>query len=147
LVEILVLQASAYQQQGDTPQALAALERAITIAAPEGYVRVFVEGGAPLADLLRRIVPRASAPDFVQQLLAALGVGEAAPASPLAEPLTDRETEVLHLLGAGYTNQAIADALFVTINTVKKHTNNIYGKLGVHSRTQAVVRAQELGLL
>jgi LuxR family maltose regulon positive regulatory protein len=147
LVEILVLQASAYQQQGDTPQALAALERAIAIAAPEESMRVFVAGGAPVAELLRRIAPRTIAPDFVQRLLAAPGADEAAPASPLAEPLTDREAEVLHLLGAGYTNQAIADALFVTINTVKKHTNNIYGKLGVHSRTQAVVRAQEVGLL
>ncbi len=147
LVEILVLQASAYQQQGDTPQALTALERAIIIAAPEGYMRVFVAGGAPVAELLRRSASRSTAPDYAQRLLDALGADEAVSASPLVEPLTDRETEVLHLLGAGYTNQVIADALFITINTVKKHTNNIYGKLGVHSRTQAVVRAQELGLL
>jgi LuxR family maltose regulon positive regulatory protein len=147
LVEILTLQAAAYQQLGDIPTALTALERAIAIAAPEGYARIFVEGGAPLADLLRRITPRSIVPDVVQRWVGAHGTGEAMPASPLTEPLTDRETEVLHLLGAGYTNQAIADALFVTINTVKKHTNNIYGKLGVHSRTQAVVSAQDLGLL
>jgi LuxR family maltose regulon positive regulatory protein len=151
LVEILALQASAYQQHGDSPKALTVLEQAIAIAAPEGYVRIFVEGGAPLADLLRRVATQAIAPDFVQRLTNALGMDgadrSAQPVSPLVESLTDRETEVLQLLGAGQTNQAIADALFITINTVKKHTTNIYGKLGVHSRTQAVVRAQELGLL
>ena len=65
----------------------------------------------------------------------------------LAEPLTPRELEVLHLLGEGYSNRDIAEALVITVNGVKKHASNIYGKLGVHSRTQAVVRARELGLL
>jgi LuxR family maltose regulon positive regulatory protein len=103
--------------------------------------------------LLRQAAARGLTPQYVRELLEALGEGEtvAAPwppsASPLIEPLTPRELEVLHLLGEGCSNREIAEALVITLNGVKKHTSNIYGKLGVHSRTQAVVRAQELGLL
>jgi LuxR family maltose regulon positive regulatory protein len=159
LIEILVLQAVAWQGQGDTARALTALERALTIGESEGYVRVFVEHGEPMATLLEQAAARGIAPgiapDYVARLLEALGVEADEPTpppaprsrSPLIEPLTDRETEVLRLLGEGYSNRQIADALFITLNTVKKHTSNIYGKLGVRSRTQAVVRAQELGLL
>jgi LuxR family maltose regulon positive regulatory protein len=155
LIEILVLQAVALREQGDTARALTALEKALTIGEPEGYVRVFVEHGEPMARLLRQAAARGIAPDYVRRLLVALGAkAEDTPspppardASPLVEPLTGRETEVLHLLGEGYSNRQIAEELFITLNTVKKHTSNIYGKLGVRSRTQAVVRAQELGLL
>jgi LuxR family maltose regulon positive regulatory protein len=155
LIQILVLRAVAWQQQGDVGRALAALEKALTIGEPEGYVRVFVEPGEPMAALLQRVTARRTAPDYVSRLLVALKAKEkeveAAPSSPstsgLVETLTRRETEVLQLLGKGYSNQQIAEALVVTLNTVKKHTTNVYGKLGVHSRTQAVVRAQELGLL
>jgi LuxR family maltose regulon positive regulatory protein len=155
LIEILVLQAVAWQGQGDTARALTALERALTLGEPEGYVRIFVEHEQPMARLLAQAAARGTAPDYVGRLLDALGAGSAeiAPTlappgpSPLIEPLTDRETEVLRLLGEGHSNRQIADALFITLNTVKKHTSNIYGKLGVRSRTQAVVRAQELGLL
>jgi LuxR family maltose regulon positive regulatory protein len=155
LIEILSLQALAWQAQGEVSQALVALEEALALGEAEGYVRVFVDGGAPLAALLRQAAARGITPQYVGELLEALGEGvaEAAPApSPpgapsLVEPLTSRELEVLHLLGAGYTNRQIADALVISLNGVKKHNSNIYGKLGVHSRTQAVVRAQELGLL
>jgi len=151
LIEILVLQAVAWQGLGDTARALTALERALTLGEPEGYVRVFMEHGEPMARVLRKAVRRNIAPDYVSRLLDALGVEAEEPAptspSPLFEPLTDREVEVLRLLGEGYSNRQIADALFITLNTVKKHTSNIYGKLGVRSRTQAVVRAQKLGLL
>jgi LuxR family maltose regulon positive regulatory protein len=155
VIEILVLQAVALREQGDTARALTALEKALTIGEPEGYVRVFVEHGEPMARLLRQAAARGIAPDYVRRLLVALEAkAEDTPspppardASPLVEPLTGRETEVLHLLGEGYSNRQIAEELFITLNTVKKHTSNIYGKLGVRSRTQAVVRAQELGLL
>ncbi|MEJ2209918.1 MAG: LuxR C-terminal-related transcriptional regulator [Anaerolineae bacterium] len=165
LVEILSLQAAAHQARGDTAAAAAALERALTLAGPEGQVRAFVEAsgaGAPLAPLLRRAAGRGVVPQHVARLLVALGAGAAeagadvpdpapapapAGAPPLVEPLTERELEVLRLMAAGQAHAEIAAALVISINTVKKHAAGIYGKLGVHSRTQAVVRAQELGLL
>jgi LuxR family maltose regulon positive regulatory protein len=155
LIEILALQAVAWQTQGNTARAVSALERALSLGEAEGYMRVFVEQGEPMATLLEHVAAGGTAREYVTRLLDALGVEAEEPApppappspSPLVEPLTDRETEVLRLLGEGYSNRQIADALFITLNTVKKHTSNIYGKLGVRSRTQAVVRAQELGLL
>jgi LuxR family maltose regulon positive regulatory protein len=154
-IEILCLQAVAQQAQGDTAGAQAALEKALALGEAEGYVRAFVDGGAPMAGLLRQAAARGVAPHYVHALLEALGGGETGAATaplpsgtlPLVEPLTPRELEVLQLLGEGRSNREIAEALVITVNGVKKHTSNIYGKLGVHSRTQAVVRAQELGLL
>ena len=155
LIEALALQAVARQAHGDTSGALTALERALALGEPEGYVRVFVEQGARMASLLQRAAAHGVAPDYVRQLLAALEaegaagapVNSVASTRSLVEPLTGREMEVLHLLGEGRSNREIAEALVITVNGVKKHASNIYGKLGVHSRTQAVVRAQELGLL
>ncbi len=155
LIEILALQAVARQLRADTDQALIALEKALAIGEPEGYVRVFVELGIPMARLLGQAAVRSIAPDYVSRLLAALDVGEQesapAPVRPstpsLVEPLTSRELEVLGLICEGYSNQEISDALVITLNTVKKHASNIYGKLGVRSRTRAAARAQELGLL
>jgi LuxR family maltose regulon positive regulatory protein len=158
LIRILVLRSLALRQRGDDDAALDALKEALRRGAPEGYVRVFKEHGEELASLLQRAAARDVAPDYARKLLAALEergqkpvATPAIPApsvpSPLAEPLTDRELEVLQHLGVGASNRQIADALVITLNTVKKHTSNIYGKLGVSSRTQAVVRAQELGLL
>jgi LuxR family maltose regulon positive regulatory protein len=155
LIEILALQAVARQVQGDTTHALIALEKALTMGEPEGYVRVFVEQGAPMAALLRQAAARGIAPDYVSGPLAAFGAEEKEsalaslpPSTPsIAESLTSREIEVLQLIGEGHSNQEIAKALVITLNTVKKHTSGIYGKLGVHSRTQALARAQELGLL
>jgi LuxR family maltose regulon positive regulatory protein len=146
VIWILALQASALQAQGEVDQALAVLERALTLAEPEGYVRTFIDEGAPLAALLRTAASRGVAPDYVGQLLAAFG--EAALPSPfLIEPLSERELEVLRLLAAGLSNREIATELFLAVGTVKKHTSNIYGKLSVHKRTQAVARARELGLV
>jgi len=155
LIEILALQAIAQQLQGDTAQALNALEKALTLGEPEGYAHVFMDLGAPMATLLQQAAARGLAPDYVSRLLAAFEIEAKGiiptslhpEATALIEPLTERELEVLHLIGTGYTNRDIAAALVITLNTVKKHTSGIYGKLGVHSRTQAVARAQELGLL
>jgi LuxR family maltose regulon positive regulatory protein len=155
LIEILALQVVARQHQGDTAQALSGLEMALALGAPEGHLRVFVDLGEPLATLLQQAAARAVAPDYVSRIIAALGAGERKSASAslyasapsLVEPLTARELEVLQLIGEGYSNQQIATALVITLNTVKKHASGIYGKLGVHNRTHAVARAQELGLM
>jgi LuxR family maltose regulon positive regulatory protein len=160
LVEVLALQALAWQARGEVPEAFAALEKALALGEAEGYVRAFVDGGAPMADLLQQVAARGPAgrgyaAEYVRRLLAALGAEDAEPAAAaappgagsLVEPLTARELEVLQLLAEGRSNREIAEALVITLNGVKKHNSNIYGKLGVHSRTQAVVRAQELGLL
>lgn len=155
MIKILALQASAFQAQSDMDRAMSALERALSLAEPEGFVRTFVDEGAPMAGLLQQAAARGIAPNYVSRLLAVLGAEETGSAAtpessgaiPLIESLTARELEVLQLIGEGYSNQNIAQALVITLNTVKKHASSIYGKLGVHSRTQAVVRAQELGLL
>lgn len=170
-IQLRTQQALLLRAQGDTAQALAALQRALAAAAPEGYVRLFVDEGPAMAALLREWRGReargvgAGAADhlaqrtllaYVDRLLAAFGsdeppvaAGSALPGgrAPLIEPLTEREQEVLRLMAAGLSNQEIAERLIVAIGTVKKHSHNIYGKLGVRSRTQALLRAQELELL
>jgi len=165
VIEILILQALALQLQGATTVALAALARALALAEGEGYIRLFLDAGAPLLDVLAQIraaqqhgslaVVRAVAPAYLDRLLAACGgdvsprseVTPVPPAQPLAEPLSERELEVLHLLAAGRSNREIAQALIVALGTVKRHTNNLYGKLEVGSRTQAVAKARTLHLL
>jgi LuxR family maltose regulon positive regulatory protein len=153
LIEILALQALVHQAGRDTDRALVALEKALALGEPEGYARLFVALGAPLVPLLQQTAARGTAPGYVRRLLAALGAGEVEiPAAPggtpsLVEPLTEREREVLQLIAEGCSNREIAAALTITLNTVKKHASNVYGKLGVDSRTQAALRAQELGLL
>jgi LuxR family maltose regulon positive regulatory protein len=150
LIKILPLLALAFQAQGDVDRALSALSRALSLAEPEGYVRTFIDEGEPMARLLRLALSRGIAPDYVARLLAALGE-EAELTSPamesLVEPLTERELEVLRLIVAGLSNPEIAEELFIAVSTVKSHVNHIYGKLGVESRTQALVKAQDLGLL
>ncbi len=136
---------------------MAALERALTMAEPEGYVRTFVDEGAPMAALLRRAASRGVAPAYVSKLLDALDA-EADPkpmpadstssvAQRLEEPLSERELEVLRLVASGLSNREVAQDLVLATGTVKKHTNNIFTKLGVRSRTEAVAHARELGLL
>jgi LuxR family maltose regulon positive regulatory protein len=142
--------ALAFQAQGDVDRALSALERALSLAEPEGYVRTFIDEGEPMARLLRRALSQGIAPNYVARLLAALGE-EAELASPamesLIEPLTERELDVLRLIVAGLSNPEIAEELVIAVSTVKSHINHIYSKLGVTSRTQAVARARELRLL
>ena len=150
VLEILLLRALAFDALGDQVQALAALEQALRRAEPEGYIRLFVDEGAPLVALLLRAQARGILPDYVSSLLAAAGIQTAASSSQtseLPEPLTAREREVLRLLVAGASNAAMARDLVITVGTVKRHVNSIYGKLGVTSRTQAVARAHTLHLL
>ena len=153
VIESLVLQALAHQVKGDTGQALAALERALTLAEPEGYVRIFLDEGEPLVRLLEEAAARGIGGAFVTHLLAHRGDGLPAPpgghepAAGLVEPLSGREMEVLRFLVTHLSSTQIAEELGISANTVRFHIKNIYGKLGVHSRAEAVGAARELGLL
>ena len=150
LIQILIAQASVRQASGDEAGTLTCLEQALHLAEPEGYVRTFLEAGAGVAILLRRALDRGIAPAYVASLLAAWNKSVLAQPpldQPLIEPLTPRELEVLSLIAGGLRNQEIADQLVISLATVKRHISNIYGKLGVSHRTQAVAQAQELGLL
>ena len=148
VIEILVLRALAHQTLGDIPAALACLERALTLAEPEGYVRVFIDEGPPMAALLRAAAKQETGRNYVRRLLAA--VTETEDGSPvrqdLIEPLSERELEVLRLLGTDLDGPDIARELMVSLNTVRTHTKHIYAKLAVTSRRAAVRRAAELGL-
>jgi LuxR family maltose regulon positive regulatory protein len=149
-IEILTLQALALQTQHETAKAIIALDRALTIAEPEGYVRLFADEGPAMAQLLRHAASRNILPDYVGSLLGVIGVSAESGSrvmQALAEPLTERELEVLRLLAAGLTNREIAGELSITLSTVKAHTRRIYGKLDVRSRTHAAARAREWTLL
>jgi LuxR family maltose regulon positive regulatory protein len=151
VLEILVLRAMALEAQGNRTGALSTLERALMLAEPEGYVRLFVDEGTPMRLLLRDAQARGIVPEYVATLLAAFGEPTASrlpsKAGSLIEPLTDREREVLGLLLEGASNREIARRLVLSINTVKRHIYNLCGKLGVQSRTQAIVKARTLNLL
>lgn len=155
LIEMLVLETLAFQSQGDITHALPALEKALALARPEGYVRIFLNEGPPMARLLLQAARHGVESDYVNQLLTALRHVTAEPphasidqqAQPLVEPLSPRELEVLHLVAEGLSNREIAANLVISVRTVKKHVQNIHGKLGVQRRTQAVARARELDLL
>ena len=148
VIEILVQQALAHQARGQISAALASLQRAVTLAEPEGYVRIFADEGPPIASLLRAVAKQGTAPDYVRRLLAAANKTEdSTPASQgLIEPLSARELDVLRLLGTDLDGPEIARELVVSLNTVRTHTKNIYAKLGVNNRRAAVRRAKELDL-
>jgi LuxR family maltose regulon positive regulatory protein len=162
-VETLLLRAQLHDVHGNDRASLADVAQALELAAPEGFISLFVEGGTPIAEslavLLKRARPDSAQSEYIKAILAIFS-RQVAPQSPplkseikkqrseiLLEPLTPRELEVLHLIAAGDSNQAIADKLVITVRAVKKHTGNIYGKLNVSRRTQAVARARQLGLL
>jgi LuxR family maltose regulon positive regulatory protein len=176
VIEILVMQALAYQVQGELPLALATLERALFLAQSEGYVRIFVDEGQPMLSLLLKFRPapavgqaplikkQSSVQDhpllvYVEKLLSAFerAVEKDSISHPkkpdtigpaaLIEPLSERELEVLHLVAQGLTNHEISQRLVLALSTVKGHNLRIFGKLQVQNRTEAVTRARELGLL
>jgi LuxR family maltose regulon positive regulatory protein len=153
VLEILIVQALALHALHDHTGALTTLQRALVLAEAEGYIRLFVDEGAPMRDLLRKIRSRRITPSYVALLLAAFEPKEGTPVfSPtypdqLIEPLTPREREVLRLLTEGASNREIAHCLVLSPGTVKKYVRTICGKLGAQNRTQALVRAQTLRLL
>lgn len=149
----LTWQSLAYAGNGQMPQALASLTQALRRAAPEGYVRLFIGAGDPLIQLLHQARMAEITPDYVDRLLAHIEQTgkpqreETRAVFQMVEPLSGREMEVLILLSEGNSDKKIAAALVIARETVHKHLKNIYEKLGVHSRTEAVARARELGLL
>ena len=147
VIEILILQALAFQGKKDTNHCLAVLERALALAEPEGYVRIFLDEGESMTRLLCQVQSRQAGSNYATELLSKIGrISSMTQPSMqlLIEPLTAREVEVLKLIKAGCSNQDIAEQLFISIPTVKRHISNIYGKLGVESRTQAVAIGKEL---
>jgi len=147
--EILMLQALAQHAQGDIQAALVPLERALTQAEPEGYVRLFADAGPPMVALLQAAAQRGISPNYVRRILAAFGqAADRTPATqPIPEPLSERELEVLRLLRSELSGPEIARQLMVSLNTFQTHTRNIYSKLGVNNRQSAIRRAEELDLV
>ncbi|MBE9166640.1 LuxR family transcriptional regulator [Pleurocapsales cyanobacterium LEGE 06147] len=150
VMEVLMLQALVWFWRGERSRAISVLEEALNIPHRGDYIRLFVDEGEPMMKLLRHAASGGIHPNYVSRLLAAFSWMEGetvATRQPLIEPLSDRELEVLHYLAMGLSNQAIAEQLFVSLPTVKWHARNIYGKLNVSNRTQAVARARELKIL
>jgi LuxR family maltose regulon positive regulatory protein len=167
VIEILLLEALAMREIGDSEHALLALTKCLTLAEPEGYVRVFLDEGQPMQMLLAQWLAHAGAgpvrdyaihllsqfdaePSVVtaaQEKVSPTGDPSVGSGQALVEPLSQRELEVLHLIALGRTNQEIAQQLIVAPGTVKAHTSSIYRKLDVANRTEAVARARQLGIL
>jgi LuxR family maltose regulon positive regulatory protein len=167
VIEILLLQALAQRALRESERAMTALTKCLTLAQPERYVRIFLDEGQPMQMLLAQWLAHASAGplrDYAMHLLAqfdadphrtkppqakacSAGGPSAGSGQALIEPLSERELEVLHLVALGRTNREIARELIVSPGTVKAHTANIYRKLDVANRTEAVARARQLGIL
>jgi LuxR family maltose regulon positive regulatory protein len=169
VIELEVLRATAYDASGDRGAALVALRHAIDLAETDGWVRVFVDASSALTPLLRELATTQPQSGYVHQLLEASMAGSAAdgvthgakpkagpspesapplePGAGLVDRLSDRELDVLRLLGSDLDGPAIARQLVVSLNTVRTHTKHIYTKLGVNNRRGAISRAHQLGLL
>lgn len=154
-IEILVLQAIAYHAQGDIPAALLPLQHALALAEPEGYVRMFLDEGSSMMQLLREAAACEIMPNYTDRLLAAFESekrkSEDKPDLPsanlLIDPLSQRELKILQLIAQGLSNREIGERLFLALDTIKGHNRKIFDKLQVQSRTEAIARARELGLL
>jgi LuxR family maltose regulon positive regulatory protein len=158
VISIGILEAAVAKATGRRADALRALEQSVVLAAPGGYVRRFVDDGSSIAGLLPLV--RTAAPAFIDQVIAAFAAGPTAGSAPpdraarlheaadgpLLEALTVRELDVLRLMAEGASNADIAASLVVSLGTAKWHVGHVLAKLGVTSRTQALVRAQRVGL-
>jgi LuxR family maltose regulon positive regulatory protein len=152
VIEIMILQALTFQTAEDTAQAITTLEKALSLAEPGGFIRIFVDEGTPLEALLKKIrVEDGRIKKYIHKLLGAFKGNKTQLSTdgqqPLVEPLSERELEVLDLIAKGLSNQQVASRLFLSLNTIKSHTRNIHQKLGVNSRTQAVASAKSLGII
>ncbi len=152
LITVYLQQALVKQALGHSEQAIARLEDALRLAAPEGYRRAFLDEGQAIVDLLPGV--RQVAPDFVNQVLGDAHIAgvervrsQVQHTQALVEPLSERELEVLRLLAAGLSSTEVARELYIAVGTARTHIKNIYGKLDVHTRVESIIRAQELGLL
>jgi ATP/maltotriose-dependent transcriptional regulator MalT len=154
-LRVMVLQAVALQAHGDEDQAVQLLCDALELAEPDGFIRLFVDEGKPMAHLLSEAAALGMMPDYIRKVLSVCEAEEQKradtsywpSAQPLIEPLSRRELEVLHLIAQGFSNQEISEQLFLALDTVKGHNRKIFDKLQVERRTEAVARARELGLL
>ena len=147
-IQALVLGALIYDKMSEVKSASAWMERALTMAEPEGYIRIFVDEGAAVASILQRLAKT----DYIRSLLEAFPALErpaskSSPADGLIESLSERELEVLRLLARGLKYAEIAEQLFVSVNTVRFHIKSLYGKLSVDKQAKAIERARELGLI
>ena len=158
-LKVMVLQAVALQVHGEKDKALQLLGDALALAEPGGFIRLFVDEGEPMAQLLSEAVARGIRSDYVAKLLAAFQ-GQTKDEGPMTkpksfvlhpsswvEPLSQRELEILKLIAQGLSNREIGERLFLALDTVKGHNRRIFDKLQVQSRTEAIARARELGLL
>jgi LuxR family maltose regulon positive regulatory protein len=148
-LKAMLLQAVAHHVHGEREVAIHLLGEALALAEPGGFIRVFVDEGLPMKHILQHAASREMAPEYARRVLAAFPHGGAKRAAQpaAAEPLSERELEVLQHIAEGRTDREIADRLYLSLHTVKAHARNIYGKLGVNKRTQAVAKARELGIL
>jgi LuxR family maltose regulon positive regulatory protein len=156
-MECLVLEARVRHEQGEDEAAAVALARALALAEPEGAVRLFLEEGPELIPLLENAIARGHTPAFARRLLEAFGATAPTALNPsvprlvsapaVSDALSDREVEVLRLIAGGLSNSEVGRKLFIAASTVKKHLENVYGKLEVRNRTEAVTRAREMGLM
>ncbi|MEQ8677789.1 MAG: LuxR C-terminal-related transcriptional regulator [Aggregatilineales bacterium] len=151
VIEIRILQARLHWTLLNGKVALASLQPALQLAEPEGYVRIFVDEGQVMKAMLTEAVTQDIFPTYSRKLLTAFDSASSLPASrasqPLIEPLSERELEILQLVADGLSNREVSKRLFIALNTVKGHNRNIYQKLQVSRRTEAVARARELGLI
>jgi LuxR family maltose regulon positive regulatory protein len=161
MIDASIVQAMALQALGVRDQALVALERALKLAKPGRWMRIFVDEGPPMAALLKEVAAKGIEQDYVDRLLVALDVDEqkiqkartrtihplGKSSTILVESLSERELDVLRLLPTNLSNTEIAEELYISRNTVRSHVGHIYDKLGVHSREEAVQQARALGLL
>jgi LuxR family maltose regulon positive regulatory protein len=154
----MVLQAVAHRAHGNKDKAMHVLGDALALAEPGGFIRLFVDEGLPMAQLLSNAAALGMMPDYTGRLLAAFDTTDqesevtpvlspAPDGQPLVEPLSQRELEVLQLITHGLSNGQISERLYLALSSVKGHNRNIFGKLQVQRRTEAVARARELGLL
>ena len=157
-LEAMVLQAVAHHAHGEKDTAVQVLHDALSLARPGGFIRLFIDEGPPMAELLAEAAARGMVPDYTGTLLAAWDAehqrsADEAPrrtarsSQPLGETLSERENEILQLVAHGCSNREISERLFLALDTVKGHNRSTYAKLGVQSRTEAVARARALGLL